>query len=356
MLVPLSSPPCDYERFRRSVMREGRPSRLAGGEQHADVEIMAAVLGKIPADWRREDLVEYQWWMGYDYVNVALVPGNVFGDGHEMLATVSDPDSKRERRTFLNEQAGPVQNWEDFERFRWPRPEDVDYSAFDLFRPLLPKGMGMNALVPCGYFSKATWTVGLQPFCYLLVDDRALVKAIFAKWEEWVIEVSRRGMDTPGVGAYWLTDDLGFNAGPFLSPEDLREFVFPVFAELGRMCRSRGLPFILHSCGNLNSILGDLVACGMNAFHSLPPGLYDLRQLKRDWGDKLAFCGNVDLNILGLGTQEETRRAVREVRAVWAQEPAGGVLLSSSNSIADYCRLENYLAMMDEMQRDGIPR
>ena len=349
MQVPLAHPQCDYERFRRSVMREGRPDRLAAGEQHADVEIMAAVLGKAPADWRTADLVEFQWRMGYDYVNVALVPGNVFGPEHEMLVAESNPDSTREQRTFTNEQSGPVQNWEDFEAFHWPRPEDVDYSTFDLFRPLLLKGMRMNALVPCGYFAKATWTVGLQPFCYLLVDDRLLVKAIFAKWAEWVIEVSRRGMDSPGVGAYWLTDDLGFNTGPFLSPADLREFVFPVYAELGRMCRSRGLPFILHSCGNLNSILDDLAACGVDCFHSLPPTLYDLGGLKRDWGHKLAFCGNVDLNILGLGDPEDVRRAVREVKKVWAQPPAGGILLSSSNSIANYCRLENYLAMMAEM-------
>jgi uroporphyrinogen decarboxylase len=349
MKVPLASPQPDYERFRRSVTRDGRPDRLAAGEQHADREIMAAVLGKDPADWRSADLVEYQWRMGYDYVNVALAPGEVFGPQHEMRVAEANPQSRRKERTFVNEQSGPVQNWADFEAFRWPGPEEVDFSTFDLFRPLLPKGMKMNALVPCGYFSKVTWTVGLQPFCYLLVDDRPLVKAIFAKWAAWVIEVSRRGMDVPGVGAYWLTDDLGFNTGPFLSPADLREFVFPVFAELGRMARARGLPFILHSCGNLNSILGDLVECDVHCFHSLPPALYDLGRLKREWGHKLAFCGNVDLNILGLGTAEQTRRAVRDVRRVWAEEPAGGILLSSSNSIANYCKLENYLAMMDEM-------
>ena len=349
MKVPLAKPQCDYERFRRSVMRDGRPDRLAGGEQHADLEIMATVLGKDPATWRKEDLVEYQWRMGYDYVNVALIPDNVFGDKHQLHVSENDPQSLRKERTFVNEQAGPVQNWADFEAFGWPSPNEVDFSTFDLFRPLLPKGMKMNALVPCGYFSKVTWMVGLQPFCYLLVDDRPLVKAIFDKWAQWVIAVSQKGMDVPGVGAYWLTDDLGFNTGPFLCPADLREFVFPVFSELGRMARARDLPFILHSCGNLNSILGDLAACGVNCFHSLPPGLYDLAGLKRDWGRKLAFCGNVDLNILGLGTPQQTRLAVRDVRTVWAQEPAGGILLSSSNSIANFCKVENYLAMMDEM-------
>src|SRR5512135_2283774 len=103
-------------------MREGPPDRLAAGEQHADREIMAAVLGKPPADWRKTDLVEFQYRMGYDYVNVVVLPGEVFGATHQLSTEEGNPDSLAATRTFVNEQAGPVQNWADFERFRWPRP------------------------------------------------------------------------------------------------------------------------------------------------------------------------------------------------------------------------------------------
>ncbi len=352
MRVPLESPQPNYNRFLRSVMRDGPSERIAAGEQHCDPEIIAAVLGrgKVSADssgtsvsqgWDPVDHVQFQACMGYDYVNVLVVPtGDVFGDEHQVSS---------DERTYVNEQTGPVQNWGDFEHFNWPRAEDVDLSAFDAYRALLPDGMGMNAFLSCGYFSKATWTVGLQPFCYLLVDDRKLVAAIFEKWAEWCIGTAARCMAVEGVGAFWMSDDLGFNSGPFLRPDDLREFVFPVYAELGRMCRKRGVPFILHSCGNLNSIMGDIAACGVNCLHSLPPGLYDLAQLKSDWGHTLSFSGNIDLNILSLGNEAETREAVRKVKAVWAAAPVGGILLASSNSIANYAKVSNYLAMMDEM-------
>jgi len=142
---------------------------------------------------------------------------------------------------------------------------------------------------------------------------------------------------------------LGFNSGPFLSPADLIEFVFPAFAEVGRMCRARGLPFILHSRGNLNSILADLADCGVNSSHSLPPTLYNLAELKQEWGDRLAFSGDLDLSILVRGNERPTRRAVHCVRDIWQADPAGGICLGSSNAIADYCRVENYLSMMDEL-------
>jgi uroporphyrinogen decarboxylase len=146
-----------------------------------------------------------------------------------------------------------------------------------------------------------------------------------------------------------MSDDLGFNSGPFLPPDDLREFIFPVFAEIGRMCRSRDLPLILHSCGNLNAILPDLIACGANCFHSLPPNLYDLADLKKNFGHQLSFSGNIDLTLLATGSPAQVRNAVQHVRHIWASKPTGGILLSSSNSIAHYAKIENYQAMMDEL-------
>jgi uroporphyrinogen decarboxylase len=93
----------------------------------------------------------------------------------------------------------------------------------------------------------------------------------------------------------------------------------------------------------------DLIACGVNCLHSLPPNLYDLREIKSRWGDRLSFAGNIDLNILGRGTAEETRRAVRGVKEAWAAEPRGGMILSSANTVANYSKVANYLAMMDEL-------
>ena len=83
----------------------------------------------------------------------------------------------------------------------------------------------------------------------------------------------------------------------------------------------------------------------------MPPGLYDLAELKRRWGDRLCFLGNVDVDLLARGSEADVRAAVRRVKEVWAAAPRGGIILSSSNSIANYCREENYLAMLDEARK-----
>ena len=92
-----------------------------------------------------------------------------------------------------------------------------------------------------------------------------------------------------------------------------------------------------------------LVDCGISALHSLPPNLYDFKELKAKWGHKLCLLGNIDVDLLARGSEAEVRAAVRYVRD--EVRPGGGVILSSSNSITNYCKVENYLAMLDEARK-----
>ena len=346
MRVPIENPAPDFSRLRTSLMLEGAPDRMPGMELFCDVEIMCAILGKQPEDYQKLDYVAFQQMMGYDYLNAQVhMPPDIFG---HMEIEEKNPDSLATTRVFQDEHSGPMQTEEEFEAFQWPTVETSDFSEFDLYREHLPKGMKLIAWLG-GFFENVSWSMGIETFCIKLIENRPLVAKLFEKWGQYTLEVSRVAMDKPDVAAYWLSDDLGFNTGPFISPADNREFVFPVYAELGRMCRERDIPFILHSCGKLHCVMDDLIACGVNCLHSLPPNLYDLKEIKATWGDRLCFAGNIDLNILGMGTAEDTRAAVRGVKDAWATDPAGGIILSSANTVANYCKVENYLAMMDEL-------
>lgn len=346
MKVPMEKAAPDFNRLLTTLTLDGPPDRLPAMELFCDREIMCAVLGKKVEEYQKLNYVKFQTIMGYDYLNAQVhMPATGFG---HMEVEEENPDSLATKRFFQDEHSGPIQTEEEFEAFQWPTVETSDFSEFDLYRQHLPKGMKLIAWLG-GFFENVTWSMGIETFCLKLMENRRLVKKLFEKWGQYAIEVSGVAMDKPDVAAYWLSDDLGFNSGPFISPKDNREFVFPVYAELGRMCKDRGIPFILHSCGRLHSVMDDLIACGVNCLHSLPPNLYDLKEIKARWGDRLAFAGNIDLNILGMGTTEDTRRAVRLVKEAWAAEPRGGVMLSSANTVANYCKVENYLAMMDEL-------
>lgn len=72
----------------------------------------------------------------------------------------------------------------------------------------------------------------------------------------------------------------------------------------------------------------------MNAIHPLEPGSMDLDCLKREYGNRCAFAGNIDIDLLGRGTPVEVRQQVKE--RIAQRGPGHGYLLCSSNSITDY--------------------
>jgi uroporphyrinogen-III decarboxylase len=77
----------------------------------------------------------------------------------------------------------------------------------------------------------------------------------------------------------------------------------------------------------------------------------DIRAMKRTYGDRLCILGNVDLNLLGMGSPEAVEEEVRElIRDVG---PGGGYIATSGNSLAAYLLPENVLALSRAVQRYG---
>ena len=74
-------------------------------------------------------------------------------------------------------------------------------------------------------------------------------------------------------------------------------------------------------------------------------------ELKQRYGDRLALVGNIDVDLLAQGTPDQIRQQVRERIAQLG--PGYGYLLSSSNSITEYCQPENVWAMLEALAEYG---
>lgn len=337
--------PPDFQRIDRALRLADTGDRMTAMELHVDDEIMTAIVGRPTS--RRDPLavLPFQVKMGYDYLNVY---SDLTLDFNRAVVRGEAAGGTATERSFVDEQDGPVTTAEEFEAYPWPDVSSITYGNFEAALPLLPEGMKMIARCH-GPFEWGTWLMGIQRFCMALPLERELVERIFRRVSDLILAEVQGMVRQEGVGAVWISDDLGFNSGTFISPDDLRLLVFPTYAEICRLARRRDLPVILHSCGNLHAILDELVACGINALHSLPPNLYDFKALKAEWGHKLCLLGNIDVDLLARGSEAEVRAAVRWVRD--EVRPGGGIVLSSSNSITNYCKIENYLAMLDEARK-----
>jgi len=112
-----------------------------------------------------------------------------------------------------------------------------------------------------------------------------------------------------------------------------------------------GFLFLKHSDGNLYTILDDIVNTSISALHPMEPGVMDMGDVKRRYGDRICVMGNVDCKyVLSYGT-EDVRRDVR--RCIDAAAEGGGFILTSSNSLHMNVKVENIFTMVDEARKHG---
>lgn len=330
------------------MLRQGEPDRVPLVELHVDPRVGGAAIGYPPTGDPLAWAIQFWYRAGYDFVEVCPAfefPGRLHLEADDPGIYASG------KRTWLVEENNVIQTPADVERYPWPQPQDMDYSAFERARKLLPDGMQIIANT-AGVFEFSSWLMGLTSFCLACREQPELVAQVVVRVGEFLVGVFEQLAEIEGIGALWLGDDMGSNLGTFIHPDLLRRWVFPYHRRIAQAVHRRGLPFLLHSCGNLTRIIPDLVDyVGIDALHSIQPNVYDIAELKRTWGHRIALIGNVDVDLLTRGTPEQVRHSVRYLLAQVA--PGGGFALGSSNSIPNYVNPENYRALLEETRAHG---
>ena len=143
-----------------------------------------------------------------------------------------------------------------------------------------------------------------------------------------------------------VVNDIAFNAGPFIAPDQIREFIIPYLAEQVAHLRSLGtIPFI-HTDGNIMPFLDDYIDTGAACYQSVDPQAgMDLAEVKRRAYGKMALMGNVRCSLLQDGPREAIREAA--LYALRHGAPGGGYIFGTSNTIFPGMPLEHYECMLE---------
>jgi uroporphyrinogen decarboxylase len=152
------------------------------------------------------------------------------------------------------------------------------------------------------------------------------------------------------VVALWMGDDMGFKTSTMISPKHLRSYVFPIQKKIAEIAHAKGYPFLLHSCGKLDSVMQDLVEdVGIDAKHSFEDAIEPVEHFCDRFGKRISVIGGVDMDILARGTEAQVRSRTRQILEACA--PSRSYILGSGNSVANYIQPRNFLAMLDEGYR-----
>jgi uroporphyrinogen decarboxylase len=310
-------------------------SWVANNEFYAgDRDAQRAYLDNFIAFWQR---------MGYDFVRFEQsLPFSV----HQLLTSDTALGSNRQR-VWADERRGTIQNWQDFEGYPWPVVEEMDFFPFEYLNDHLPEGMGLMTCHAGGPFECLSQIMSLEGLSLALYDDPALVKAVSGRVGELMAAFYRHLLDLDHLIAIFQGDDMGFRTGTLISPVNLREYVLPWHKRFATMAHARGVPYFLHSCGNVEAIMEDLIAdVGIDGKHSFEDAILPVQDFQARYGDRIAVLGGVDVNILAASTPEQVRQHTRALAEICGRR--GRYAVGSGNSIPSYIPVDNYLSMVDE--------
>jgi hypothetical protein len=145
--------------------------------------------------------------------------------------------------------------------------------------------------------------------------------------------------------------DVAYRKDLFFSPEYWRKHFKPVVKALVDVCHANGLPVIYHGCGNVRRIFGDFIECGVDAYNPLEAkaGL-DVVDLRRQYGHRIAFCGNMDVLTWAQASEEELRRVVLTKLNT---AKGGGLIFQSDHSVPSNISARNYEFVINLVREYG---
>lgn len=254
---------------------------------------------------------------------------------------------ENKQRAWANEHQGVINSWEDLEKYKFPKISDYDFFPIEYINNNLPEGMGFITCHAGGIFEHLSSVMSLEGLSFAIYENPELVKAVVDKIGELITKFYEHILQLDKLTAILQGDDMGYKSGTIISPKDLKRFCLPWQKKLADMTHKKGFPYFLHSCGNLQSIMDDLINdVGIDGKHSYEDIIMPVEKFQEKFGDKIAVLGGVDLNILSSKTPDEVRKRAKELLYICGER--GRFALGAGNSIASYVPIENYLAMVDE--------
>lgn len=185
-----------------------------------------------------------------------------------------------------------------------------------------------------GLFENTWQPMGFKRFAVALRKERGFIDGMIRFYADLYCLMVEAAADA-GLPGMVFTDDLAFRSGPMINPRQLEELFGDHYRRIVETAHTNGMKIIVHSCGNVTSLLEWFADCGFDGVHPLEPTAgMTLSEAKELVGDRMCIMGNLDItHTLVDATREEVFEAVR--RSIADAGRGGGYILAPDHSHPD---------------------
>jgi uroporphyrinogen decarboxylase len=240
----------------------------------------------------------------------------------------------------------------EIERYPWPdatlkyRHEHLEEEVAALHR----QGYFVGAFA--GHIFETAWQlVGLEKMLEDMLVNPVLVEAVLERIALDNCFRARRFAEA-GVDMLQVGDDVGMEDRLMMPPQVWRRLLKPRLAREIAAARAvvPDLPVWYHSDGDISQIIDDLIEVGVTVLNPVQPECLDLRWVRREYGDRLAFWGTIGTQtVMPFGTPEQVKATVREMIELFAP----GLVLAPTHVLEPDVPWENVLAFFEAVEAYG---
>ncbi|MFC1529004.1 uroporphyrinogen decarboxylase family protein [Candidatus Latescibacterota bacterium] len=150
---------------------------------------------------------------------------------------------------------------------------------------------------------------------------------------EFALELTKAQIEAGGglLDGMVIWGDVAYSKDMFFSPDYWRRYFKSGVKAIIDVCHEHGIPVIYHGCGNVMRIFEDFIEIGLDSYNPLEAkaGL-DVVELRRKYGHRMGFCGNMNVIDWAHADLDELKRIVlTKLNAA----KGGGYIFQSDHSV-----------------------
>ena len=198
-------------------------------------------------------------------------------------------------------------------------------------------------------FDRVCELTGMERAMILMLTEPILFETLLEKVFQVVFQISEKLLDSCGddMPIYCLGDDFATQRGLMISPKTWRKYLKPRYRQLFDMAKRKGKHIWFHSCGDITSVLPDLIDIGMDVWetvqlHTLP---ISPEKLKTEYGGYITFFGGINTQRLPFISPEQVRDEV--LRTIEILGKRGGYICGPDHHIKPDVSVENTLILFE---------
>ena len=187
--------------------------------------------------------------------------------------------------------------------------------------------------------------VGMENALIYMITDPDFVDELLDKILSFNLRVIDIFNEYSFDGIYF-GDDWGQQKGMIMGAPLWRRFIKPRMEIMYRHAKKNGKFVLQHSCGDIEDVFEDLIEIGLDCYQTVQPEIYNLKNIKEKYGDRLCFWGTISTQQeLVHSTPSEIEKVISDTVEIMSK--GGGFIVAPTHAVPQDVPVENVMAMLN---------